>query len=154
MSVLERYLNLYIDTLWREGGRYAKIKSLSLSLELVDSCRKIALVYFFVFASTMVLTGSCFILLAYGMSAHFEWNRTPIDGYTWVIALIGLIAGGSLYWALREERWLEAFGIQKRIAELVKTLPPEEKDAVCSKASTQERLGELIETIDAHKHSR
>ncbi|MGK5086547.1 hypothetical protein WDW86_03235 [Bdellovibrionota bacterium FG-2] len=123
MATLERILGLglaaLMDTVLREGERFAKIKLFSLSLEILKGARRVTLYYFYGFFACILCTAAVFSFLIYGVTRFAVQGRFPVDAFTVSAAAITALSFGLALWFLREKRWVEAFGLQNRIAAVV-----------------------------------
>ncbi|MGE0615045.1 MAG: hypothetical protein AB7P04_05365 [Bacteriovoracia bacterium] len=118
MSVFERVANHYLEHIWHEGERLAKLKTLSISLEILRGARNLtllsirALTWFTLVAASF---GSAVLYLAmtYVRTGHFRF-----DGVVFTLLGIGIIALVFLRWQLSERQWLSAFRISEKLNQL------------------------------------
>ncbi len=117
MSTIERLLDIYISSVIREGERFAKIKSLSLSLEILNGARKITMVYFFAFLSCVFFVASLFSMIMYAAMMYSKDGYLHIDTFSTVMLSICVLSLGYTVFFLREKRWLQVFGLQEKITD-------------------------------------
>lgn len=111
MSQIEKVFDVYVDTLVKEGGRFAKIKALSLSLEVMNGGQRIARALLAAFIATMLLTGSFFSCIVYCTKN----GAFVLDAFTSTCLVVFLVSASVIALSLREKTWLRAFGILERM---------------------------------------
>jgi len=115
MSPLEHFLGLFLNTLWKEGERLAKIKVLSLSLQGFRSLRAVSRLYFFAVLASTSFTAALFSGVIYGVTTYSHTGFVPVDWFTGGMLLIALVSLGVPLFALREKTWLRALGVQQQL---------------------------------------
>ncbi len=147
MSTLERILGLYLDTLLREGERFAKIKLCSLSLKILLGARRVTLLYFYGFLACTLCTASIFSFLIYGVTLFAVRGRFPIDAFTVSSAAIAAVSTLSALWFLRESRWVGAFGLQDEVMKVVTNHKREVEKETTTAGLDPEVLKHLIDKL-------
>ncbi len=118
MAEQEKVL-VHLSDLWKEGERLAKIEALALSLESLRVVHKITLHYFFAFLGAVFFVASLFSVLLYSLIFYANGRVLPVDLFSVPVSLFGFGSLGFLVWNLRQKRWLDAFGMQDRVASLL-----------------------------------
>ncbi len=147
MSTLERLLDFYVPTLWKESERFAKIKTLSISLELLQGGRRVALIYFFSLVWVVVFTVATFSIVFYEVMNYATTGGIQIDGFVWFAAAIWLISIGFASLFLREKRWLRAFDVQKKIDLILSLEAANAKSASADRILSEQNLAKTIDRI-------
>lgn len=144
MSVLEKILGVYLESLWKEGERLAKLRLLSLSVEVLKGWRTATLFYLYGVVSVVVATAAFFSVLIYGVTSYAMHGSFPVDAFVGIAAAIGLAAIVSLFWFMGEKRWLEAFDIPRHVDALVGP----------AKKTSDDRLLQMVEKLIDEKLAR
>jgi hypothetical protein len=142
METLERLLGIYLGSLWREAERMAKIKSLSLALNILKGWRKVTLGYFSAIIAVVMFTAAFFSCLFYNLRAQ----TIQFDVFNGIMAFIGAISLFFLVWNLREERWLNAFGVRDQLLILLE----EQQEVIplnSSRSFNEEDFARLIDRM-------
>ncbi len=139
-TIIEQVLNIYLDALVKEGERFAKIKTLTFSLQVMAGLRRITLVLFFAFLGFVLFTAIIFLAISYNINSanpQFDTVNAVLTGVASILLFI-------FAWNLRERKWLNAFGIRERLLLLTTNSTPV-SNAVNS--ATDEKLKYLIDQI-------
>lgn len=143
LSFLDGMLGVFGVTVYREGKRFLKIKSLSLKLRALKAARRAAYVMLGFYLNLLILSGSIFVIISHSL---YQWQSTEaifFDAVLLTASSLALISASIALFALREKLWLRTFGVNKDL----ETLLPRK---VFSKSESQPPFDEaaLIEHIN------
>lgn len=117
--MLPRLINTRLGHLWEESERFAKIKTLTVSIEFLKGLQTMALIYLYISMIFIVLTASFFSGLMYALTSYGHTGKIPVDVFVMVTGGIAVLSLAILIWALREKRILKAFNINERIERII-----------------------------------
>ena len=146
MSSIEKLFNLYIDSLWKEGERFTKIKLLSFALGAMKTVRRIVMSFAFVFMATIVFTAACFSALIFNLAPPPYIDTFEFYVFNAVILFVGLLALSLLVWVFSEKRWLAIFNVQNQILSIQASQKKRGKTE-SEETSEEQRLIRIIEKI-------
>lgn len=148
MDILERMLGIYVTSLYKEGLRFIELRSLIAALQVVKGARKMAIVYYLSVVASMIMVAGIFVLVSHGLYQYEQLGYFMFDyiyGLGWSFLVLGLLA---TVWALREKRWLKAFGLQSQLQEVVR---PKEKtspaSATAGESFSSDELKSLVDNL-------
>jgi predicted Abi (CAAX) family protease len=122
-------------SLWSHGKRLAEIESLTVSVKMMKSVRKLVTVYYLSIVTFILLTAGVFIVVVQALSQYQNTRAIyldPILGFGAALAIGCTIAS---LWLLSERRWIAAFHLDSLI-----------ENAIGESRPTHEALGELRPT--------
>jgi hypothetical protein len=119
VDILEKILGIYTVSIYREGSRLLKIKSLGLLVQAMKGTRKVALMYYFSVVSFIIVTAGIFTIAnqcihQYQQTGGVYWDALTISGS--VLTTVGIF---STLWLLSEKRWIHIFQLNQYIGKLM-----------------------------------
>ena len=147
MSTLEQLLGIYTSSLLKEGERYARISALSLSLQLLKGCRSVVAVFFVAVLGIILFTASFLSLAVYWSNQYSMTGEIQFNAFVAIAGSVAMASSALLIWALREKRWLDAYGVQRFLRQIEASEPRPAAQPTVAPALDEKRLGELIERL-------
>jgi len=111
MALFELLLGLYVRRVLKVSRSYARVRSLTLALEVIQGLRRVVLYQLYLIIGVIVLTASIFALIGKGGPA---W-----DNPSYVLIGLIVVAAIAISWLSSEKRWLRAFKLDQALHHLV-----------------------------------
>lgn len=117
--IISKLIGSRLGQIWEESEKFAKIKTLTVSLEFLRGLQAMALIYFYISIILIILTASFFSALMYALTSFGHTGQVPVDVFVMVTGGLAVFSFIFLIWALREKRILKAFKIHRKIEDAI-----------------------------------
>lgn len=145
-SLIEQFLQVFLQNIYGEGQRRLKLKALSAGLRALNGVRKLILLQYVLmiccFLCAAGILGSSWILVSQWDSGELFILTLPLK---FTLALT-LLTAGTLYFTVRERTWIKAMNLERQIDALM-TTPTETQEStptVSSPGLTHEEVTSLV----------